>query len=410
MDIPTNPPADPPSDPSARPAQAATFHSRTRPVVPPIYQSVTYFLDDQAYADIQTGGLDEHWYGRFRNPTVDLVAAEVARLEHAEAGLMTASGMAAIATTLVTLLRAGDRVVAARQVYGDTRDLLVRDLPGLGIDVAMVDVADIDAWSTAIAARPTSVVYVETLSNPQLEVADLPALAALAHAAGARLVVDNTFATPFVVNPIQLGADVVVHSATKFLNGHSDVIAGAVTGDRATLREIQRRLITFGGCLDPHAAYLVWRGLQTFDVRMARQCETARAVAAYLGGHPDVLDVRFPGLPSADAGDVASRVMTKGAHGAMVTFTVAGGDARALQVMRGLRVACEATSLGGVETLVSTPFNSSHFSLTPEERTAARIDDGMIRLSCGIEGADVLIADLHNALDQTRPLVPTKAG
>jgi len=369
--------------------------------VPPIYQSVTYFLDDESYKDVQAGGLDEHWYGRFRNPTVDVVAEAVAALEGAEAGFMAASGMGAIATSLISLLRAGDRIVSAAQVYGDTHDLITRDLPGLGIDVVRVDSADLEAWSDAVSASPTRVVYAETLSNPQLEITDLSALARLAHAAGAVLVVDNTFATPYAVNPLALGADLVVHSATKFLNGHSDVIAGAVLGDFELVREVQRRIITFGACLDPHAAYLVWRGLQTFEVRMARSTATALTVASALEKRADVRAVRYPGLASYPRREVAQRTMRDGRGGAMVTFTVEGGNARALAVMRRLEVACEATSLGGVESLVSTPFNSSHFSLTPEERRAARIDDGMIRLSCGVEPAEALVADLRAALDGT---------
>jgi cystathionine beta-lyase/cystathionine gamma-synthase len=237
-----------------RPAQSSRFNPPTRPVVPPIHQSVTYFLDDDAYKDIQAGGLDEIWYSRFRNPTVDVAAEEIRSLEGAAAAFMTASGMGAIATTILTLLRAGDRVVAARQVYGDTRDLLVRDLPAWGFDVVQVDALDLDAWRAAVAAGPTRMVYVETLANPQLDLADLPALAEIAHAAGALLVVDNTFATPYSVQPLALGADVVVHSATKFLNGHSDVIAGVVAGRFDQVREVQRRVITLGTCLDPHAA------------------------------------------------------------------------------------------------------------------------------------------------------------
>ncbi len=389
--------------PESRPKAALRYTPRTRPVVPPIYQSVTYFLDDESYKDVQAGGLDEHWYGRFRNPTVDVVADAVAALEGGEAGFMAASGMGAIATTLITLLRAGDRVVSAAQVYGDTHDLLTRDLPGLGIDVVRVDSADLDAWVAAISTGPARVVYAETLSNPQLEITDLSALADLAHDAGALLVVDNTFATPYAVNPLALGADLVVHSATKFLNGHSDVIAGAVVGGFELVREVQRRIITFGACLDPHAAYLVWRGLQTFEVRMARSTETALAVASALEARSDVLAVRYPGLASYPRRSVAARTMREGRGGAMVTFTVDGGKERALAAMRRLEVACEATSLGGVETLVSTPFNSSHFSLTPDELRAARIDDGMIRLSCGLEPADVLVADLNSALDATGP-------
>jgi cystathionine beta-lyase/cystathionine gamma-synthase len=388
-----------------RPAQSSRFNPRTRPVVPPIHQSVTYFLDDDAYKDIQAGGLDEIWYGRFRNPTVDVAAEEVRRLEGAEAAFMTASGMGAIATTLLTLLRAGDRIVAARQVYGDTRDLLVRDLPAWGFDVVQVDALDLDAWRAAVADGPTRVLYVETLANPQLDLADLPALAEIAHAAGALLVVDNTFATPYSVQPLALGADVVVHSATKFLNGHSDVIAGVVAGRFDQVREVQRRVITLGTCLDPHAAYLVWRGLQTFELRLSRSNATARELALALAAREDVVRVRHPSLPGYERAEVASRVLRRDGDraraGAMVSFTVAGGDQRALQVMRRLEIGCEATSLGGVETLVSTPFNSSHFSLTPAERRAARIDDGMVRVSCGVEPSDLLIDDFLHALDAT---------
>jgi cystathionine beta-lyase/cystathionine gamma-synthase len=374
-------------------------------VVPPIHQSVTYFLDDDAYKDVQAGGLDEIWYGRFRNPTVDVAAEEVGRLEGAESAFMTSSGMGAIATTLLTLLRAGDRVVGANQVYGDTRDLLVRDLPGWGFDVEQVDAMDIDAWRAAVAGGPTKVVYVETLANPQLDLADLPAIADVAHDAGALLVVDNTFATPYSVQPLTFGADVVVHSATKFLNGHSDAIAGVVLGDSERVREVQRRVVTLGTCLDPHAAYLVWRGLQTFELRLARSNATARLLADALSARDDVVSVRHPGLPGYERADVAARVLRRDGDvlrtGGMVTFTVEGGDDRALRVMRQLEVGCEATSLGGVETLVSTPFNSSHFSLTPAERRAARIDDGMVRISCGVEPTELLIEDFLRALDAT---------
>jgi len=362
---------------------------------------VTYFLDAESYKDVQAGGLDEHWYGRFRNPTVDVVAEAIAALEGAETGFMAASGMGAIATTLITLLRSGDRMVSAAQVYGDTHDLMTRDLPGLGIDIATVDSTDLDAWAAAISAAPTRVVYAETLSNPTLEITDLSALAVLAHQAGALLVVDNTFATPYAVTPLAHGADLVVHSATKFLNGHSDVIAGAVLGSFELVREVQRRIITFGACLDPHAAYLVWRGLQTFEVRMARSTTTALTVASALEKRADVLTVRYPGLASYPRRDVADRTMLDGRGGAMVTFTVDGGNSRALAVMRRLEVACEATSLGGVESLVSTPFNSSHFSLTSKELQAARIQEGMIRLSCGLEAPEALVADLSAALDAT---------
>ena len=386
-----------------RPAQSTRYMPRTRPVVPPIHQSVTYFLDDESYKDVQAGGLDEIWYGRFRNPTVDVAAEEVARLEGAEAGFMTSSGMGAIATTLLTLLRAGDRVVAATQVYGDTRDLLVRDLPRGGSTSSRSTPSTSTPGARPSPAAPTRVLYVETLANPQLELADLPALAAIAHDAGALLVVDNTFATPYTVQPsgarCRRGRALGHEVPQRPLRRHRGVVVGGFD----LVREVQRRVVTLGTCLDPHAAYLVWRGMQTFDLRLARSNATARRLAAALAEHADVVGVRHPSLPDYPRAEVADRVLRRDGDeprtGAMVSFTVAGGDERALQVMRRLEVACEATSLGGVETLVSTPFNSSHFSLTAEERRSARIDDGMIRMSCGVEPTEALVADFTRALD-----------
>jgi cystathionine beta-lyase/cystathionine gamma-synthase len=377
--------------------------ARTYPVIPPIYQTTTFELDDQSYEDIQgTGGLHETWYSRFNNPTVDAAAAAVADLHRAPHALMTASGMAAIATTLVSVLRSGDTVVAAAQVYGDTNDLLERDLPALGIEVVRVDAFDVDAWRQAISTHSPDVVYGETLSNPQLRVMDIPTVSAAAKEVGARVIIDNTFATPLCTTPLDIGADVVVESATKFLAGHSDVVAGVVTTTDPDLHEeIQRRVITFGGCLDAHAAFLVWRGLRTFEVRVATACDTTAQLAALMADHPGVDHVVHPGRDDhPDAGDVVDRVMPD-RRGAMLTLVLAGGDERALEVVRRLEVATEATSLGGVETLASLPFNSSHFNMTPQQRVDAGILPGMLRLSVGLEGVDALCGDLQQALAHT---------
>jgi cystathionine beta-lyase/cystathionine gamma-synthase len=370
-------------------------------VVPPIYQTTIFHLDDVSYDDVvETGGLNEDWYTRFHNPTVAAAAEEVARLEGADAALMTSSGMAAIATTLITLCGSGDRIVAARELYGDTFDLLTRDLPRLGITVEFVEGASVEEWERALG-QGAAVAYGETLSNPQLRLLDVPAVAQAARRHGARLVVDNTFASPHVLRPLEHGAHLVVHSASKFLNGHSDVIAGCVAGDEETVREVQRRVITFGGSLDPHAAFLVLRGLRTFDVRLARQQETALRIAGFLSARPEVTRVIYPGLDSYPHREVAGRLLMPGRGGGMVSFVVRGGDRAAGTVMRNFEVPIEATSLGGVETLASTPHNSSHFSLTVEEREAAGIPAGMIRLSVGLEPDEVLIADLGRALERT---------
>jgi cystathionine beta-lyase/cystathionine gamma-synthase len=376
------------------------FVPRTRPVVPPIYQSTTYRLDQTTYRDIQGNeGLGEVWYTRFGNPTVSAAAAEIAALEEAPAAVMASSGMAAIATTILALCRTGDRIVSAREIYGDTRDLFVRDLPNLGIQVDFVDSTDTDSWNRLLQRGPVRLAYAESLSNPQLSLLDVPAVAEAAHDAGALFLVDNTFATPFVLRPLGLGADVVLHSVSKFLNGHSDVVAGCVASGPEIIREVQRRIITFGACLDPHAASLVSRGLKTFEVRLERETRTATAIARSLERRDDIRRVLYPGLDSYPGRAVADRLLTPDRGGAMVTFVVAGGDDRARDLLTRLRVPTEATSLGGVESLVSMPATSSHFSLSPEERERAGIEPGMVRLSVGLEDAEALIEDFRNALD-----------
>ncbi|HKV89289.1 MAG TPA: aminotransferase class I/II-fold pyridoxal phosphate-dependent enzyme [Candidatus Dormibacteraeota bacterium] len=371
-------------------------------MVGPIYQTTIFSLDDQSYSDIRaTGGLHETWYSRFRNPTVDEAAAAIADLEHGAAGLMTSSGMAAIATTLVTLLRSGDRVIAAKELYGDTRDLLVRDLASFGVEVDLVDATDAGAWRAAVARKPPQVIYAETLSNPQLRLLDIPFLAELARESRATLVVDNTFATPYAVQPLAHGAHVVINSVTKYLNGHSDVTAGCVVADAVTIERCQQRLITFGGCLDPLAAFLILRGLKTFELRLARQTASAGRVAEFLEKRTDVARVFYPGLASYPQAELARRMLKGNRCGAMVTFVVKGGDERAGLVMRRLERVAEATSLGGVESLVSSPPTSSQFNLSRSELDEVGIVPGMLRLSVGVEDGDQLIDDLRQALDDT---------
>jgi cystathionine beta-lyase/cystathionine gamma-synthase len=389
--------------PAAGTDPSTSITPRPQPVVPPIYQTVNFRLDETSYDDIRdTGGLNEYWYSRFRNPTVDAAGAEIARLEGAEAGLMTSSGMAAIAVVLLTLLKADDRLVAASELYGDTRDLLERDLRQLGITVDLVGAADLDGWRQAVGRAPVAVLYAESISNPQLRLLDVPALADLARGAGARLVVDNTFATPLLIRPLEHGADVVIDSVTKFLNGHSDVTAGCISSGPAQIQQFQRRVITLGSSLDPHAAFLISRALRTVRLRLDRQMSTAAQVAQFLASRPDVADVIYPGLPAYPQRELAARLLPAGRAGGMVTFVVQGGNQRGYDMMRRLRVLTEATSLGGVETLVSMPITSSQFNLSEKQLTEAGIPPGMVRLSIGIEEPEDILSDLAQALDASR--------
>ncbi len=372
----------------------------TEPLVQPIYQSATFVLDERSYRDIaENHGIGEVWYSRLRNPTVDAAGDVVASLEGAEDALITGSGMGAISSLVLGLCKAGDRIVASRELYGDTHDLFTRWLPGLGMEVELVPVDDLERWERALST-PAKLVYGETLSNPQLRLLDIPAVAAFAKAAGATFAVDNTFASPALVRPLEHGADVVVASATKFLNGHSDVVAGAVAGSKSVVDQCRLVVMAFGSCLDPHAAFLLLRGLKTFGIRLDRQMQNAAALAGILETSPDVERVIYPGLASYAQADLAARLLAH-KHGAMISFVVAGGDERAGAFMRAAESATEATSLGGVETLISAPYNSSHFMLSPDERAAIGIEPGMLRLSVGTEDIDVLAADFAAALAAT---------
>ncbi|RMH01996.1 MAG: aminotransferase class I/II-fold pyridoxal phosphate-dependent enzyme [Planctomycetota bacterium] len=368
----------------------------TGAVVTPIHQSSTFLLDDDAYAAIAAGrGREGLIYTRYANPSQRAVQARIAALEGAEDALVFSSGLAAIAATLAALTEPGGHVLAARELYGGTLGLLRDQLPRWGRSAGFADLRDPAAAAAAI--RPeTAVLYVETISNPTLRVADLPALAAFARRHGLLLVVDNTFATPLGVRPLEHGADLVLHSASKYLNGHSDLIAGAVAGRRELIDRIWLQLKALGGCLDPHACFLLERGLKTLAVRLRAHAASAQAVAEALAEHPAVTRVLYPGLRSHPDHVLARKLLA--CFGGMVSFVVDGGDEAALRLCRRLRLAKEATSLGGVETLVSLPFNTSHVALSAEERAAAGIPPGMVRLSVGIEDPPDLIADLVAAL------------
>jgi cystathionine beta-lyase/cystathionine gamma-synthase len=367
-----------------------------RAVVAPIVHSTTFLLDDASYAHMLAGRVDEALiYTRLGNPTLDVVQARLAALEETEHALVFSSGMAAIHAALLACLRSGDRVVAHRELYGSTWDLLVNFLAPLGIQGEFVDLDD-EAELARALRRGARVVYCESISNPTLHVADLPGLARAAHAAGARLLVDATFASPALQRPATLGADLVLHSATKYLGGHSDLTAGVVCGSRADLRAVYRWLQLGGGCLDPRVASELDRGLKTLPLRVRAHCANARALAGWLREQPAVLRVLHPSLPDHPCHARARELLDD--CGGMLSFVLRGGDEAALRFVRALELALEASSLGGVETLVSLPFNTSHARLDRAQREGAGIPPGMVRVSVGIEDPADLVADFAQAL------------
>lgn len=358
-------------------------------VAMPIFQSATFLYGgDEAYHDLR--------YIRLNNtPNHAAVAAKLSALEGAEAALVTASGMAAISTTLLTLLRPGDRLIAQRGLYGGTHGLVTHELSDLGIAVDFCDVSDPAAL--AAACRPeTRAIYVEAITNPLVEVADLRGVAAFAKARGLTSIIDNTFASPVNFRPIEHGFDVVLHSATKYLNGHSDLVAGAVVGSRATIEAVTRRLNHLGGCLNPETCALLHRGMKTLALRVAAQNQNALALARALEAHPAVARVHYPGLASHPGHERAASLFR--GFGGMLSFEPKGGLDAALATLARLRLPLPAPSLGGVETLVVLPSRSSHVGLDADERRAMGIADELVRVSVGIEDVEDLIEDFTQAL------------
>ena len=378
-------------------------HSGTSPgknsLNTPVYQSSTFFLDDHAYDMWMKGKPRAPVYsGRYYNPTNRAVERKIAHLEGAEDALIFSSGMAAICTTLLNFLGQGDRLVTTRNLYGGTILSLDQDFTRFGIDVHYIDIKDLDAVENALKEKKTNVLYCETVTNPLLEVSDLPALAALAKKYGAVSIVDNTFGTPISCNPIEHGFDLVIHSVTKMLNGHSDVLGGTVAGSTEMINQIWYKLRNFGGSMDPHQASLVERGIKTLQIRYDRSTETAGILAEWLENHPKIKKVIYPGLKSHDDHELSKKLMS--GTGNMVSFVVNGGDEAGRKLMDNVEVSSQAISLGGVESLISMPFSTTHASWTQEDRLKAGIDLGFIRFSTGLEDPEDLISDFEQALSK----------
>ncbi len=381
--------------------ETKTVHSGTKhiegAVNTPVFLSSTYRLNEERYKGWAAGAQHTLLYARLSSVNSEAVAKKICSLEGAEDGEIFSSGMAAISTVLLGLLSSGDHIIANPDVYGGTYGLLTEDLPRFGIDVSMADMRDVSSYESAITPN-TKMLYIETLSNPVLKVCDLEKFSKLAKKHNLLLVVDNTFTTPWACRPIEFGCDLVIHSTTKYLGGHSDIIGGAVVGRADLIAEIFPKKVHFGGSADPHACYLLERGMRTLAVRMPIHCANAEKLANKLAAHPKVETVIHPSLSNHADFEVANRVMPNGTG--MLSFTVMGGDAAATKLISELTIPLEATSLGGVESLVECPFNTSHMFIPEDVRLESGIRPGFVRMSVGIENVDDLWADLSNALDQ----------
>lgn len=372
-------------------------HGPEGTTVTPVFHGVTYAYDDlEEWRATALGERAGHIYSRNTNPSVAVFEEKVRALEGAAAATAFATGMAGISNTLFTLLAPGRRVVSIRDTYGGTNRLFTEFLPRWGVDVALCDTTDHQAIEAEVG-RGCDVLYLETPTNPTLKVVDIARLASAGRAVGATVVVDNTFATPINQRPLNLGAHLVLHSATKFMGGHSDAMGGVVAGDRELVRRIFQFREINGATLDANSAFLLARGLRTLALRVERHNANAQAVAEFLTSHSAVAAVFYPGLPDHPGHDVARRQMR--GFGGVLSFALRGDAGRVRTLLGGLKLAHRAASLGSVATLVGPPSVTSHVELTEAQRAEAGIPEVLVRYSVGIEDADNLIADLRHALD-----------
>ena len=366
----------------------------------PIYQSSTFVFDSCEQGGRRFAGAENGYiYTRLGNPTTTVLENKIAALEGGEACLATASGMGAISSTLWTVAGAGKHIIADGTLYGCTFALLNHGITRYGVEVDFIDTSDLEALRSHLKEN-TVAVYLETPANPTLKITDIAAVAREAHGynPAIKVICDNTFASPALQNPLSLGADVVVHSATKYLNGHGDVVAGFVVGKADFISQVRLFGVKdmTGAVMDPFAAWLLLRGLKTLELRMARHCENAGKIAAFLAAHPAVEKVNYPGLATHKGHDVAARQMKD--FGGMLSFEVRGGKAAGMKLVNALKLITVAVSLGDAESLIEHPASMTHSTYSEEELREAGIAPGLIRLSAGLENAEDLIADLEQAM------------
>ena len=368
-------------------------------VVPPIYQTSTFkFHNTEHGAKLFANEEEGYIYTRMGNPTIEALEDSIAALEGGYKGLGCGSGMAAIHTVFTTLLKKGDHVICSDSVYGPTTTLLENIFTKFGVDTTFVYTSEIENIEKAFT-KNTKVIYLETPANPTLCISDIAAIADFAHKKGAKVVVDNTFMSPILQKPLKLGADVVLHSLTKFLNGHADVIGGVIIAkDKQSYEELRRTLNLLGGTINPFNAFLVHRGIKTLAIRMERHSKNAQKIAEYIERHPKIEWVRYPGLKSHPQYEIGKKQMN--GPGGMVSFELKGGIEAGKILMNNLHICQIAVSLGGVETLIEHPASMTHATMGKELRLKANITDGLVRISVGIENVDDIIQDLDQALEK----------
>jgi cystathionine gamma-synthase len=370
-----------------------SLHKKNAPLATPIYQTATFEVTDMQEQVRATP--TDNYYTRYGNPTNTVAENAIAELEGAEAALLFSSGMAAITTSILALVKAGDHIVAQRDIYGGVLKFLRQWLPRLGIETTFVDTNDIAQHERAIRAN-TKLLHIESPTNPTVRVVDLEKIAALARKHNLITTIDSTFATPINCRPAEWGIDVVLHSGTKYFGGHSDLMCGVAAGRRDLIEQIHHARTILGGCMDPHAAFLLLRGIKTLAIRVERQNASALRIAQFLGEHPNVAEVHYPLLPQHPDYAIATRQMS--GAGGVLSFEVKGTGADACRVAEALSLFTLAPSLGGVDSLVTIPVLTSHYLIDPAVLKTMHVTEQMIRLSVGIEHVDDLIADLEKGL------------
>ncbi|SMQ81695.1 cystathionine gamma-synthase [Bacillus sp. OV166] len=369
----------------------------------PVVLSVAYGYDDMdEWYDVAIGKKKGHIYGRNTNPTVQAFEDKIKILEGAEAATSFSTGMAAISNTLSTFLVPGDRIVSIKDTYGGTNKIFTEFLPRQEIEVALCETGNHDQIEQEVA-KGCKILYLETPTNPTVKITDIERMAKAGRAAGALVVVDNTFGTPINQNPIALGADLVIHSATKFLGGHADALGGVVCGSEELVEKIYHFREINGATMDPMAAYLILRGMKTLHLRVRQQCENAMTLAKYLQTKDMVEAVYYPGLETHPHHDVAKKQMRN--FGGMLSFAVKGGVDTVRDLLPKLQYANRAANLGAVETTVGPARTTSHVECTPEERAAMGIPEGLIRISCGIEEIEDILADFEQAFNHVESIL-----